>query len=48
MMNMQQFRKKIEQRLKRDGWTITYNHEESTLRIEDDEIKKGVTLRLNR
>lgn len=46
MMNMQQFRKKIEQRLERDGWTITYNHEESTLRIEDDEIKKGVTLAL--
>lgn len=45
-MNMQQFRKEMEQRLKRDGWTITYDYKEATLRIEDSEIKKGVTLAL--
>ncbi|WP_332697580.1 DUF1444 domain-containing protein [Halalkalibacter lacteus] len=45
-MEMRQFRKEIEQRLTRDGWTIIYDHKESTLRIEDDEIKKGVTLSL--
>ncbi|MFC0473217.1 DUF1444 domain-containing protein [Halalkalibacter kiskunsagensis] len=45
-MEMRQFRKEIEQRLTRDGWTIIYDHKESTLRIEDNEIKKGVTLSL--
>ncbi|MDT8859356.1 DUF1444 domain-containing protein [Alkalihalobacillus sp. MEB130] len=45
-MEMRQFRKEIEQRLTRDGWTIIYDHKESTLRIEDVEIKKGVTLSL--
>ncbi|GAE25804.1 uncharacterized SAV1743 homolog [Halalkalibacter wakoensis JCM 9140] len=45
-MEMRQFRKEIEQRLTRDGWSIIYDHKESTLRIEDNEIKKGVTLSL--
>jgi uncharacterized protein YtpQ (UPF0354 family) len=45
-MEMRQFRKEIEQRLKRDGWSIVYDHKEATLRIEDTEIKKGVTLAL--
>ena len=42
-MEMRQFRKEIEQRLTRDGWSIVYDHKEATLRIEDLEIKKGVT-----
>ncbi|GAE34183.1 DUF1444 domain-containing protein [Halalkalibacter akibai] len=45
-MEMRQFRKEIEQRLTRDGWSIVYDHKEATLRIEDLEIKKGVTLAL--
>lgn len=45
-MNLQQFRKEIESRLKREGWTITYDHKEAALRIVDDALKKGVTLRL--
>ncbi|NEU29980.1 DUF1444 domain-containing protein [bacterium LRH843] len=45
-MNIQQFRKEIEQKLDRDGWSISYDHKESTLRIVDNELKKGVTLAL--
>lgn len=45
-MNLHQFRKEIEKKLTREGWTITYDYNEATLRIVDDAIKKGVTLRL--
>lgn len=45
-MDMRSFRKEIEQRIERDGWSIFYNHNEATLRIEDKEIKKGVTVAL--
>ncbi|GAE32385.1 DUF1444 domain-containing protein [Halalkalibacter hemicellulosilyticus] len=45
-MEMREFRKKIEQMLDKDGWTLFYDHKEATLRIEDKEIKKGVTLAL--
>ncbi len=43
---MREFRKEIEQRIKREGWKLLYDHKEASLRIEDEEIKKGVTLSL--
>ncbi|MBM7838417.1 uncharacterized protein YtpQ (UPF0354 family) [Alkalihalobacillus xiaoxiensis] len=45
-MELQAFRKKIEKKLERDGWTIRYDHKESTLRVEDPSINKGATLAL--
>lgn len=45
-MDLQTFRKQIEKKLQRDGWTIRYDHKESTLRIEDKATKKGATLAL--
>ncbi len=45
-LNLQTFRKQIENKLQRDGWTIRYDHKESTLRVEDPSINKGVTLAL--
>lgn len=45
-MNMQQFRKEIETRLAGEGRSLIYDHKEATLRIEDNELKKGVTLAL--
>ncbi|WP_180316684.1 DUF1444 domain-containing protein [Shouchella shacheensis] len=45
-MELQAFRKKIEKKLERDGWTIRYDYKEGTLRIEDEAINKGVTLAL--
>ncbi|MFS0787548.1 DUF1444 domain-containing protein [Shouchella sp. 1P09AA] len=45
-MNLQTFRKQIEDKLQHDGWTIRYDHKESTLRVEDPSINKGVTLAL--
>lgn len=45
-MEMREFRKQIEKKLARDGWDISYNHKESTLRIEDQTTNKGVTLAL--
>ncbi|WP_368503520.1 DUF1444 domain-containing protein [Alkalihalophilus sp. As8PL] len=45
-MELREFRKMLEEKLKRDDRSITYNHKESTLRITDNNINKGVTLSL--
>jgi uncharacterized protein YtpQ (UPF0354 family) len=45
-MKMSEFRKEIERKLIREGWSLSYDHKEATLRIEDLKIKKGVTLAL--
>ncbi|GAF64262.1 hypothetical protein BTS2_1154 [Bacillus sp. TS-2] len=45
-MEMREFRKKIESKLSSDERNIHYNLKESTLRIEDKQSKKGVTLSL--
>ncbi|MDV2686407.1 DUF1444 domain-containing protein [Alkalihalophilus lindianensis] len=45
-MELRKFRKMLEEKLKRDDRSITYNHKESTLRITDININKGVTLSL--
>ncbi|MED1564230.1 hypothetical protein AJ85_07340 [Alkalihalobacillus alcalophilus ATCC 27647 = CGMCC 1.3604] len=45
-MEMREFRKQIEEKLVHDDWTIQYDHKESTLRVEDKQLKKGVTLAL--
>ncbi len=43
---MREFRKKIEAKLVHEEWTTAYDHKESTLRVEDKQTKKGVTLQL--
>ncbi|OLS39800.1 DUF1444 domain-containing protein [Alkalihalophilus pseudofirmus] len=45
-MELREFRKMVEEKLKRDDRSITYNHKESTLRITNSKTNKGVTLSL--
>ncbi|WP_100405143.1 DUF1444 domain-containing protein [Bacillus solitudinis] len=45
-MELREFRKEIESKLTREGWGLSYDHKEATLRIENIEIKKGVTVAL--
>lgn len=46
LMKMNEFRKKLEKQLSRDGWEISYDHKESVLRVVDKEINKGVNVQL--
>ncbi|WP_017726539.1 DUF1444 domain-containing protein [Halalkalibacterium ligniniphilum] len=45
-MEVRELRRILEQRLERDEWQLTYDHKESTLRIEDKKQKKGMTIAL--
>lgn len=45
-MNSLQMKQKLEARLKRSGWTFSFDRDKDTLRIEDEQTGKGMTLSL--
>ncbi|TES54362.1 DUF1444 domain-containing protein [Halalkalibacterium halodurans] len=45
-MEVREIRKQLEEKLNRPEWTLSYDHKEAKLRIEDKELKKGMTIAL--
>lgn len=45
-MNSVEMKRKLEKRLKRPGWTFSFDKEKDMLRIEDEQTGKGTTLSL--